>query len=593
MYKISYKLIIILGILAVFFTFTAGSVPVQKKISLEQTGSVPLIPISERSSFYVTSGTPSFKPVKTNYGFVSVEDDRFLSGYSQNGQNLWLTHIGKIKSFTVNESDFIFIVTQSGDIVLVNPSGRILWRKYSGFVPSYSPLCTTEGRFYVFSEDTLSCYGIGSVFKWSHSVQKLSKIEPVLLNDQSILLFIENDNGLCNSAVRFSMYGECFEKIDFKWNIIKCFSFSDKIIIVYENGNIEAFSTQISNLNKNILISLWKNENIQFTSETEILNSDSEDLIFITPRSDIVFLDKKGGIFLKKISIPEINQNIQIFERFDEDFAIMDDRFCFIYSSDGILKNRFSIDLIKSKYPWKYALLMKNGILQFFSDDWTINVFDFLSSDSEEIVYDNSFSNVTQYRDFISFDYQSDAVISDFSKYENNSLQSDYGTDEIEMTKYCLSVIDNQLNQSLILQRNFSNSNDVINEFSPSYYDSFFKTCALLQNSTLTNKFIEIINSETDMSVLAKALEAAAIYPYDPNGKMLEALENLVRRINPKEKLVLKNTACLVCEISLFMGKPAFCSRGKQILSYLFRPQYDVKIKQFVRSLYQKLADTK
>lgn len=575
----SYKFRIFLGFLIFFFSFNAGTVPVS---------------LSERSSFLVTSGSPSLPPVKTDFGYIFAEDNRFLCACSKSGQNLWLVHTGKINSFSVNDSGFTFVITQGGDLILINPSGKVLWRKYTQFVPKNVPVCTSEGRVYVSSEDTVSAFGLGSIYKWSVTTPPQTDVPPVLMNDQSLLIFIQNENQSVTQAERFSMYGKKIEEITFNGKLIKSFSTSDQIFLLFDDGTIKAINVKN---NANIISKidvLWENSKIKSDFNTKILKINSEKTAFIIPSKKILIIENNSGKILNKINISEIKNDIFYADLFNDCFFLMDDSICALYSQDGNLLNCFDITKIRKKYPYKYALLHNDGKLHLFSEDWTINIFNLFSQNNEKKDSEkNQFNYIIPYKDNISFNYTKNPVIQDFSKISVNLQNSGYAEQEIEITKYCLSVIDNELNKNTTVERNFSYSDQIINEFSPSYYDSLFKLCTVMQNSTLQEKFIEIFNNETDSLILSKALEAASFYPYDPDLKMLKSLEKLIRNTNPKEKLILINAAFLVYEISQFMGKPSFCAYGKHILSDLFRPQYDVKLKEFVRSLYQKLADTK
>lgn len=581
--------------------FNTGSVPLQKKKSQNDTGSVPLRepgssePININSfgrlQLIVTPGSPTIKPVKLSFGFVSVEDDRFLACYSKTGQNLWLTHIGKIRSISTNESDFIFVVTKSGELVLVNPSGTVLWRNYLDFIPENPPLPTSEGRIYVSSATNLACIGIGGILKWSVQIEKQGELTPVLLNDQSLLVFLKREKESKSCAVRYSMYGEILEEIVFQGNVINRFSVPDGLVLVFSDGSIGKM-----NVNKDFqTVSAWKNNDFYSNKNTIPLLLNSTEMALVTPDRKLDIIDFTTGKVKTTFKMKEITGMVSSVDFIDSMFVIIDDRFCAVYSESGQLLNSYLLPEKTEKFSWRYVLFLDNGLIEFLCDDWTISVFKILSTskENESVSSYDVLTPVKQFFDSNSFDFSSGIYKKDYSKLMDEIKFGNYGSKEIELTNICLSAINCQLEKNNTYERNLTNEIERGDKLSLSDYENIFKLTTFLQNSTLQKTIIGIIDTETDSIILSNALEALAACPYDADGKILESLQALIRRTNPKDKQVLVNAANLAYEISHFMGKPAFSSKGKLILGELFGPQYDFKIKQFVRSLYQKLADNK
>ena len=91
MYNKIYKLIIFISI---FFTVFSNIYAA----STASSESITKVDEMDRSWFNVLSGSPSSAPLNTNYGFLIVEDSKFLSSYSRSGQRLWQTNTkAKIK----------------------------------------------------------------------------------------------------------------------------------------------------------------------------------------------------------------------------------------------------------------------------------------------------------------------------------------------------------------------------------------------------------------------------------------------------------------------------------------------------------------
>lgn len=536
-------------------------------------------------------GSPTLKPVPLSFGFVSVEDGRFLACYSKTGQDLWLTKIGRIKSVSVNESDFIFVVTTSGELVLVNPSGTVLWRKYLDFTPEREALPTKEGRIYVSSRTNLASVGIGGILKWSLETEPQDEIDPVVLSDQSVLVFLKRTESSKTCAVRYSMYGEVIEEIVFQGNVINRFSVPDGLVLVFSDGTIGKMT-----INKDLqTVSSWKNNDFYANKHTMSLLMNDSDLVLVTPDKKLDIINLKDGKVKKTFKIKEIGGHVSSVYSVDSKFILTGEFSCVVYSESGEVLYHYLLPEKNEKCQWLYTIFLDNGLIYFLCEDWVINVYKVLATSKEKDAvssYD-MLCPVNQYFDTHSFDCSGGIYKKNYHKLMDDIKLGNYGSKEIEITEICISAINSQVERNNTFERNLSN--EIITDDTLSLYDyeNIFKLFAVLQNSTLQKTLIGIIDSETDPLILANALEALSECPYDPDGRMLDSLQSLIRRTNPNDKQVLINAANLAYEISHFMGKPAFSAKGKHILGELFGPQYDYKIKQFVRSLYQKLADNK
>ena len=222
MYIKRYKLRKILVSLAFFFACLT-SISAQdsdiKSIKLDEL---------DRSAVFVTGGYPTDVPHKTSYGFICVQDSKFISCTSKSGQNLWLTNLkDKIKFYTVTKNDFTYVITQKNQLSLLNPSGLTLWTSNLDFIPTGAPLQGFEDRVYITGENTVACWSIGSEKKWKISTEKQGILKPRVLNDASLLVFMAETVGAKTKALRISPYGAVIEEIVFQGTGLNSFSTED------------------------------------------------------------------------------------------------------------------------------------------------------------------------------------------------------------------------------------------------------------------------------------------------------------------------------------------------------------------------------
>lgn len=598
MYKKEYKFLLLTIIFSLFPFITHSN---QAANSIEKSLSESSAPIKidslDRSWFAVLTGSPSGTPVQTDYGFLEVQEDKFLACYLKNGQLLWNTNIvSKIKFLTITDSDFIYVITEKNQLFLLNPSGLVLWKNDLPFDALSKPLVCFDDRVFIQGKNNLACYGIGGSLKWNITTENQNSLPMQSLNDGSVLLFLEKLSAGKTCAVRISPFGAVLEEIVFQGIVAKSFATDYGTVLVFKNGGIgmcavnESASRENDNSSEDFLpvFSKWADSTFSFT-ENVSAKKISETLWLLFSSGKAAVVNVQTGICQKIFDVSEINaKDILILESAGDKIILSDSKNCVIYSLSGNKIRQFVLPDKNGKYKWDYVFFINTGFLTFLSEDWVINSFKITpaSRTNENSSRKKGFKNY-----FISkkdFRPSSSAFSNEIYLTMKNG---NYGQKESKIANNIFTVLNFYIQD----KRSFEINRDMLNliktEYSVVDMENVIRIIPLFESGIFQQEYARLLSAETDRTLIIKILDGICQFAYDPNGELLLQIELLIKRTNPREKAVLQKASEAVCEICRFMGKPAFISHGKKILSNLFYPQYDESTKKTVRSCLQKLAD--
>ena len=552
----------------------------------------------DRSAVYVSGGSITSPPHKTNWGFICVQDNRFISAASKSGQNLWLTNVqDKINYICVTHNDFTYVVTQKNNLSLLNPSGLKLWTSAIDFTPVNEPLADSD-RVYITSGTEVSCYSISGLKKWKIQTEKQSSLKMRLLNDSSILVFLEKTDGAKTCAVRISPYGNIIEQIVFQGTVLNSFYTEYGVILAFSDGKIGMCSVDFSKkgIENYMTFSKWVNNRVFCNSNTVSRKVSEKEYALFTPKESVYIINISDGICKLSFSVPELKQNVRpSFDFVDNKFIIFDDTDCAIYGVNGKLIKTYKMPLKNGKYSWNHSLFIDHGILCFFAKDWTINVFKIISTSKE-----NEISKYDVYEE-INSTHRRNTFLTNEVYYPKKSSFSDsvyktvkqgnYGPEEIRITEDLNAVLTARIEEKNTRQTRPREENIIKILYTPSDMERVINLVPELHSIYLQETLLEYLKNENDRTLKAKALDAFCAFPYDPDGEILTEIERIIRTSGKDDYIILKSCTECVYSICRFMGRPALYSKGRKILSSLFYPQYDEKTKSASRAALQKLAD--
>ena len=534
MYNKIYKLIIFISI---FFTVFSNIYAA----STASSESITKVDEMDRSWFNVLSGSPSSAPLNTNYGFLIVEDSKFLSSYSRSGQRLWQTNTkAKIKDISISETEFIAVTNQNNQLQLINPSGLVLWTKSLGFTSLSAPFFGFDGRTFVRGINQLSCFGINGIQKWTIKTDNQNSLEPKLLNDGSIILFLEKTHDGKTCALRISPFGNVLEEIVFQGKVVNAFTCDSGIILVFSSGEIGMASIKAdSSKETGLIYSKWINKNVKCTEFSSCRKLQATKYAIFTPGYLVVINTDKGQIE-KYFNIPEITDNNYLFfESIDDKFVIAQNSSCTVYNLSGKKIKHIQMPSKSGKYKWEFSFFMNSGYLTFLSKDWTINSFKIISTSKEKesptFSYYQSKKLISGYKSYITnLDYKPEKRT--FGAESFKALKSgNYGIKEIDISNIVNTVINSYYESKTTASMNRDTFELISVQYNLADMENILNLIPLLQSHYFQQKIAYLLSVEDDKTMLLKLLKTVKECGYDPGGEILFQIELLVKRTNPKD----------------------------------------------------------
>ena len=567
-----------------FLLFGSDFLYAQEKLSNYNTSWTSVLP-----------GNALCQPAVTSYGFCIATDARNLMGYSSGGKLLWEKKTGRIRnlSLTTLKGDFIIFHDKDKNIIyLYNPTGSEIWSKPLDFKLSQPPFAGRDGRFFLYGEKTVICLGINGIIRWQLETEYQKNLSMQELPDGSIILFL-NDEGGKTRGLRISPFGEQLEKITFAGSIKTTDTCKDGILLTFTDGSAGLFSLKDGHAESKWVASV-KGGNPLFVvnknRQNYYLLSLSKDEITVyrlRPQDGFVEAGKtiKGidGTSLIKTSLSDsglflsdMNKALLLDYDFSESWEA--------YLPDGI-KNK-SINQIA---------YIDNDYFILCSKNWSINAYHTIQTTND------AFSEKTVIKN-IQADYSSFAPVdmSGINYYTagtfltaikdpaiiNKLKDGNYGKKEAEWLSSTLSA-----SGLYFLSAESSDFGTRIEkpvfETDSAGFETILVQLALLCTDQTQNAAAHIISESTNKTFCRALL--SNMYGYDPDGKLLDAIEKNALKAGNKDSAYLNTICDCVYSICLFMGRPAWNKKGKEILKSFMGPGYSHNTRKYASDTLKKI----
>ncbi len=118
-------------------------------------------------------------------------------------------------------------------------------------------------------------------------------------------------------------------------------------------------------------------------------------------------------------------------------------------------------------------------------------------------------------------------------------------------------------------------------------FEAILIQLALLCTDQTQAAAAQIISESTNKSSCRALL--SNISGYDPEGKLLEAIERNASRAGNKDSAYLATICDAVYSICLFMGRPAYNTKGKEILKQFMGVGYSFNTRNYARDTLKKI----
>ena len=542
----------------------------------------------------VCGGGAVSSPVPTEYGFAVYNDGRMVCAFSHEGTVLWQKPVrGKQTPYISSFGDFLYAISASKNLNLINPSGLTLWTTDLGFTPVESPLAGYDGRVFVRGKNTLSCYGINGIRKWSISTAEASKIPLLAFNDGTILAISSQLKNGKSTAIRVSPFGEILEGITFSGKIIAASSSPHGILLSQEDETIG-----LCRIEDGVAVSAWVANSLTRKNFTAVCPSrDGSQAAFIAQNgkaAEIVIVESLTGKEKNRFLTDAFKTaSLSYIRATDAGFVLADEEHALECSADGTII--WSAKLPK-KSKWSHLFYTTKNALVICDKDWSLKGYVMNQSvekkgtkrTAEELSYLPPQRGTGMTAGGLNFERLSMELMQQISVSFDSG---NYGIDEkgwlYALKKEAQTFIDDHV--SLV-----RSSHDGLSYFAanPVYAQSLLMLLSKTGTTSFVHEFADLLTLETDPALLSFVIQYAGKEAYDKNGEILKAFETLLtRRLTPRESSTLKGLCDATYEICRFMGKPALNKKGKDVLTYLFYPQFDKGTREYARQTLSRIME--
>lgn len=549
----------------------------------------------------VVGGAPIAPPIITDFGFAVPLDGRTMAAVSETGQLMWFATLPGYKTsphYTMGTGDFLIAVSGGNKLSLINPSGLTLWSSTAPAEILSTPLQGRDGRIYLQCTNQLACFGIGGTLKWTLPVENISTLPLTELEDGSVLCLLNTIVDGCSTAVRVSPFGEILEEITFTSVVAGVKQSKFGTILIFTDGSLGICSST-----DNMAVTRWSIPALVSPSVSSVPPQIYLDTLHtlcavVTASSSqslvtVVDLDKGE----KKFNVSAaINLNDLQFGTIDLTNIVLCDsqKALGLSLDDGV--EVWNSDL-PGKLTWDYLLYTPKGyIITLEKKSWLISAYrvtqtigsqQYRAYKSEKTNYPVYIELATQKANIPQNDSEvfMNLIPPDLEKTIYRSIyEGNYGTSEAQWQALVTRENTRCLSNSKSVSQNPMASYDI------TYKESIIKLMGAFESSCFNRNLAQILQQETDISLLRTALRASAKIAYDPNLELLSSIELLLGKTSLLSNYTITTAICnAVYEICRFMGKPALFSRGRYILSYLLNQKLDSKTKDYAVYTLQKL----
>ena len=426
------------------------------------------------------------------------------------------------------------------------------------------------------------------------------------LRDGSFVGFLEEVDGK-TQGIRLSPYGTKIEEITFAGKISKTFSSENGIFLLFNDNTTGLFSLE-NGFAKNKWAVKTDLSMQTFYLETDL--SEQTDFLLQFQKNQIKtlvinFLSQINGKIQKKIETKLINpEKIDLIEIQNQNILVSDNLSTIVFSSEGKL-------IYNAKNPQNkkilYKLFTDSNYLIFFYDDWSIDSYHLFSK--QNLTNQNSVSSKKQF----SSDYNIDSIpYASFLDINDNQFDVQFSqkfSDEItnpqrieklltgnysDSEQHWLSQIISIVNQYKKVKKKSkfgTRTEPTIFQNDAKGFESILTQLLLFSNKETQNLAADILNSETNKSFIMAILFGICKNGYDPDQKLLQALEKLSQRVTSKDTTIINLICDSVYSICVFQGRPAYNSKGKQILKNFMYPQYSSQKRDYARNTLKRILE--
>lgn len=555
------------------------------------------------SWFEVIPGEVVSEPAVTSFGFCLITDAKTISSFTNTGKLLWEKDFKQYrdsKIYTLPEDFYLVVKNSFRTISLLNPSGYEIWSKQMDLPLYGNPLAGRDGRFFIRTITSVSCFGITGIQKWTLELPKQNSIPMNELPDGSFVVFLEQLENNKTKGLRISPFGEILEEIIFSGVVLKAESCNEGVLLNFEDGSAGLFSLNKENNaeNKWVLQTEQLKPNKQQCENARFVVDDSKNkVIYIYPEENkchLYSIDPSTGVVTGLFVIDKINgYKIQKAIYQDKNVFITDYKNGAYYSEYGVNLWNGIMPLQNGKPVFNYTIFTNDNSLILCGADWTLSGYKLKQSMKKQTGTEKIKKNYNQFLDDFNNSYAYLAEINSNLASEKRILQlknGNYGKKEITFinelneasTSYSSFISSKATNYSegkSLFETDVADLEKVMLQLSLFSTDSF--------NHSIS-KYLKVVTNRTLQFALLSGISENG---YDPDLMIMKSLNILAGKTNTKDDLMLKKICDSVYSICVFMGRPAYNDLGKDIIKPLLGGSYSTQTRMYARDTLKKIMD--
>lgn len=561
----------------IYICFTISSVYTQETLSAFNTSWTSVLP-----------GTAICEPEPTSYGFCIATDARNIMGYTSTGLLLWEKNTGRVRnlSLTSLKGDFIVFHDKDKNIIrLFNPSGVELWSKPLDFNCSCKPFAGRDGRFFVYGENTVICFGINGIQKWRLETEYQKTLPMQELPDGSIIVFLNDVEGKTR-GLRISPFGEEFENITFSGSIKTTHTCKDGILLTFTDGSAGLFA-----LKDGLAESQWV-ANVKSGSSIFTVNRDRTEYRLLSLSKDSVTVYKlrsaDGNVEESKTITGIDGTSLLKLELSDSGIFMADSNKAFLYDYDNKEIWSAVMPVNVRNQTINQTVYLQDDYLIFCSKNWTMDAY---HTSNIKTVQKNIQSDYSSFAplELVEINYYTQAGF--FNALKDPLIpakikEGNYGKTEAEWLTQTLSVARLYFMDATSSDFGIHTEKSVF-ETDSAGFESILVQLALLCTDQTQAAAASIISESKNRLYCRTVL--ANLTGYDPDGKLLSAIERNASRIGNTDTVYLNTICDAVYSICRFMGRPAYNKKGKDILKTFMGAGYNFKTRSYARDTLKKI----
>ncbi|WP_428771525.1 PQQ-binding-like beta-propeller repeat protein [Treponema sp. HNW] len=536
----------------------------------------------------VLGGNALAAPKRTSYGFAAINEGKILSACTGNGTVIWRRRLAEEASalYTVSRKNFIYLVSSDGTrLSLYNPDGTLLWSRILPEKAVSPPLCGRDGRVFTAGSGSVSCYGSGGTKRWTLLLPEKSDFPLTEMNDGSLLYIPREKKGSASTGKRISPYGELLEDIVFTAELSALFSCENGVLTGFKTGTAGCVAVVKSRTS-----TLYSIPPVSSNRAGELIINGTENFCILYADSVLCAYQTQSGRLLWKTRNPELKAGEEFDAFFDgHAYHFVRTKAEYTYAVSYAAANGDIIreTKIKTAANAHFPLITPSLHLILCGDKWIVSGYDLKAKQTEAKLQEPAkLQESAEERRGGNYDFKPEKIKlygykaftahkTDLSlpppsgasgRYERTAdiashlKQGDFGAKEYGYKKRIKSDLNAYQDEYAVLQKRLSvNAAEKINTL---YLIERFETADFNYAVSL------FLKNEDEPVLLAAALHCAGKLGYDPDGSMLEAIEQVynVKKTSLSDSVLIE-LAEAVYSLCRYMGRPAFIKRGKAILS--------------------------